>query len=628
MPRAIDRLTYTVPEQLCAIITVGQLVTIPFRSSDIFGLVYALTDETPVTKSPLKPLSTIAIETPLCTKNDLDRMVWLADYHHIGLGIIANLMMPPLQKRKLAKQTLTPLLPVPLQSPALATIVDVYAEETTHGELLRQYIQGTTLILVPEQNTITDILQHLPPELQSTTVCWDSTLTQKEQFERWFRVRNAETNIVIGTRSSMFLPWQTLHTIIIDYEADENHKHFDQFPRYDVRDLALRYQRDYGANIVRLSAAPSTESYYRVHTGEWRFGNGESQKTDTIPTPIAENIRHITTRPGIEIVDMRDERRAKNFELFADRSSTAMIHTTDDVFIFTPRRGYASSVGCHDCGLVFECPTCKRPLIYHESTRTLRCHYCKHSQPMALTCPACQSVAVQLNGIGTELVEKTVRALLPPTRHHDIIRIDGDKDETGPKHSGTKKIIIGTQKAIPAVNWDRTGLIIVLGLDSILGLPELLATEQVWYRLLQFAYRRRETSQLLVQTYHKEQLVFRSLLEPDRFYRTELGNRKQFQYPPYSGLIRYIVSGLSEQECNQTAAKLRVELQQKLTVGGLSATMDGPFTMNPPIYRGRYSTVIIVKYHGAKWQESARTIHAALVTPCVIDPCPLSLLSP
>jgi primosomal protein N' (replication factor Y) len=326
---------------------------------------------------------------------------------------------------------------------------------------------------------------------------------------------------------------------------------------------------------------------------------------------------------------MREERRAKNFAFFAEDVSTAIASETGDVYIFVPRRGFATSVGCHDCGYSFQCKKCERALIYHDDTRTLRCHYCSIAEPMTLSCPRCHSVVVDMRGGGTELVEKTIQMLLSQQNTHEIIRIDGDTEEINISSSIKPKIIIGTQRAIPLVDWDNTNLIILTGLDDILGLPELHATENVWYNTLDVLYHRKESSQIYIQTYHTEHVVFKSFTEPDRLYRTELNIRKQFSYPPYSDqLIRYIVSATDIQTAEKLGIELRHELEQKLTISNFFAKIDGPISMSPTIYRGLYRFVLIGKYTGADWQHTLSTLHRSLVTPCTIDPNPITLLSP
>jgi primosomal protein N' len=234
-----------------------------------------------------------------------------------------------------------------------------------------------------------------------------------------------------------------------------------------------------------------------------------------------------------------------------------------------------------------------------------------------------------MRGGGTELVEKTIQMLLSQQNTHEIIRIDGDTEEINISSSIKPKIIIGTQRAIPLVDWDNTNLIILTGLDDILGLPELHATENVWYNTLDVLYHRKESSQIYIQTYHTEHVVFKSFTEPDRLYRTELNIRKQFSYPPYSDqLIRYIVSATDIQTAEKLGIELRHELEQKLTISNFFAKIDGPISMSPTIYRGLYRFVLIGKYTGADWQHTLSTLHRSLVTPCTIDPSPITLLSP
>ena len=299
--------------------------------------------------------------------------------------------LPPLQKNKIKKMLLKKIKNSQIKSDRKTKIAfEQYKDESEHRTQLTKHIKNRTLVVVPEVNLIDEVKQLLPLKLQEKIVVWHSELSEKQQFENWMQIRNQKKEIIIGTRSAIFLPLDGFKSIIIDYEHDENHKHWDQTPPFHIKDIVEKL------NIAStlLSFSPSAATYYHVHKKNYR-GNLK-----------------LTIARDAQTVEMHAERLSGNYGALAEETKQAITDAKQDIFIYVNRLGFATSVGCNDCGHLEECLSCKNALVYHEKTLTLHCHYCRTQKPMILVCPKCQSSLTKLYGAGTEFIEKEVRRIL------------------------------------------------------------------------------------------------------------------------------------------------------------------------------------------------------------------------
>lgn len=611
LPKHCQAFDYTVPAELTSSIVSGQLVTIPFRRSIVFGVVVSVASVDADT-SHLKPISSIVHTMPLLSDTHLSLIDTVSHWYGIAPATAAKMLLPPLQKRKLAKITLAPFEAKRKNTARPQSHFFHYTNPIEHQTFLTKSIHGNTLILVPEVNLIDEVMGLLPASLQSKTMTFHSALSQKELFERWFSIRNNEYHIVIGTRGSVFLPFMKLDTILVDYEHDENHKHWDQAPRFHAKDVSYLLNDLYGATVYLGSFTPSIESYFHAH------------KKNYIEDTNSQPLKPITE---VTIVDMRDERRAKNFNLFAETVNKAIHETAGDIFLFINRKGFATSIGCNDCGFKETCPTCKLPLIYHDQDKTLRCHYCGTQKKLLTRCPTCSSPMVELRGAGTELIETYVRDGMSNRPEYGVTRIDGDQTHlTFPPTS--RRIIVGTEMALHYIRWEQTTLIVFLDIDKQLALPEFRSGDHVWHRIQEVLYRKNPAATFFIQTFHPASLVLRSLKEPDRFYRTELNSRQALGYPPYQYLVRYMYAGPTFADTATEANKLFARLSQKLTTEQKSIILHRPIEMHPHYYRGAYWLVILARLPPLTWQQDITFLNTELSDGWKIDPNPISLLSP
>lgn len=612
LPKQLAFFDYAVPENMAGVLRPGQLVAVPFRSRPQLGIILELRDGE---DASLKSIENILHEAPILPGVQMSILPILAAWYGVSLSVVARLMLPPLQKKKLRDMKLAPLSAQEKKKPSLP-LYQYYTNEEDHAAFLREGATGTALILQPTMEHLERARSLLPKD----ALVWHGELSEKEKFSAWRAVRNGEARVILGTRSAVFLPFPALDRVIVDAEHDENHKSWDSAPRYHAKDLAALLAERFGAALHLASFSPSVDAYHAIFAGEYRQANTEE-------TPKKTERLFVSPAMLPKVIDMRDERKKKNYSLFADGTADAILSATGDVFLFLNRIGFATSVGCNDCGNILRCPSCRLPFVYEEAIRSLVCHYCGVREPFPLSCPVCASPVVQLRGAGTELAERDVRRLLGDAPR-DIVRIDSTSPQRLQADSGKPRVIVGTEMAFPAVRWDKTSLSVFLDIDKQMALPEFRAVERAWHLIEETRYRLPTDGQLIIQTFNPDHHLFRSLKEPDRLYRTELSTRKTLGYPPYAYLTRAILGKASETDAAREAAELAKAVSALLTEAKKPIILHPPIETHPKRLRGLYSHVLVARLEIHRWQEDLPWLNAQFPDEWKIDPNPLSLLAP
>lgn len=610
LPKHLSEFDYSVPAELEAKIKPGQLVTIPFRKSEIFGLVLKHESSSPIDTN-IKSITSIVNEEPFLNESQIQFLQTISQWYEVSLATLLKMSLLPLQKNKLKKINLSRNTYHITRTKLPKPHYFFYHDQIQHKKHLLSNIKGQALILVPEIHLIDEVRQLLPIKLQKQTVVWHSELSQKQKFSRWLEIRNQEKNIIIGTRGAVFLPFQNLQSIIIDYEHEENHKHWDQAPRFHAKDVAKLLAKTYGAKLNLMSYSPSCESYFHIHK------NNYQQKQ---APPIYKG-----RLGGVTLVDIQTEHRAGNYSIFSGQAEEAIIDSKNDVFLFLNRLGFATSISCESCGHMDKCNKCGSPLVYHEKTQTLHCHYCHTEKNLALTCPKCSGTMTKLKGKGIQFVEKEVERMFDKTK--EIIRIDSDRKEDLP-YSKKPRIIIGTEMAFHYIKWDKTDTIIFLDIDRQLQIPEFKTEEHVWHLIQEVNFRKKAKAQFLIQTFNPKHLIFRSLDEPDRFYRTDLNYRRSLGYPPYNYLVRYFYGHGDIRVARKESDRLYSTFKQALTKAQKKAIITGPIEMHPRYYRRKFWYNILVKLDAKTWQEDLIFLNSFVPQSWRVDPRPISILSP
>ncbi len=396
------------------------------------------------------------------------------------------------------------------------------------------------LFLVPEIALTTQLTRRLQKVFGDKVIIYHSRFTDNERVDIWRRLLTCEEPcVVIGARSSIFLPFSRVGIVIVDEEHEGSYKQFDPAPRYNARDAAIVLARMHGAKTLLGSATPSVESYYKTEIGKW--------------ARVELNSRYEGAElPEIEIVDMTlARRRGDATGTFA--SSTielvnAALSRKEQVILFHNRRGYAPMVRCKQCAWTPKCEHCDVSLTAHRYINQLVCHYCGAVYPMPTLCPQCHEPAIEVVGYGTERVEDEVEQHFP-----DAKKLRMDLDTTRNKDSydtiiddfsaHKADILVGTQMVTKGLDFGGVSLVGILNADQLINFPDFRSAERSFNMLEQVSGRagRREGQKgmVVVQTAQPGHPVVSFLMAHDYkgFYAHEIAEREQFLYPPFTRMI-------------------------------------------------------------------------------------------
>ncbi len=606
MPKKISELDYLVPTHLIKDATVGQLINIQFRNRLVYGLITEFKEnETEEARGKLKLIENIVWDKPAITLKQLSFIIEISEFYNTPLGFVLQTCLPPLKKTKIKKIKISnadQMKPAVRKKPELI----FYSNKKERQKIIENLISttGQTLILVPEISAALNL--ELSTSIQ--TVIINADISEKEIFDLWFKIRTEEIKVVIGTRRSLFMPWNNLQTIIVDDESNPNYKSWDMAPRIQTREAAMMLAHAHGAQCILTTHTPSVESWYfaqhKVYTNQ-----------QEIPT--------FDTR--LKIIDMKEERRGRNYGFLSLELEDAIANCgAGDIFLFLNRKGSSAYVGCRDCSYVAKCSQCSRGLVYHENTRTLDCHFCNLKNKMFLTCPKCHLANMVMYGVGTQSLEKELNKNNKSNKK--IIRIDSDTVSVYDKDFTGDKIIIGTQIAWDKINWDKIKLMAFVDADSSLFIPEYKMAENLWAQLRNAQFHLLPKTNLLIQTGHIDHHIFSSLSNPQRFYDKELQERKSFAYPPFSYLIR-LYNGEKTQETSRMAALHLFEHLRGLTNDRHDITISNPLPFSPSYSRGMYWHGIIVKVSFEKYKQLTKFLAQNIPENWKFDPNPNNLLS-
>lgn len=397
------------------------------------------------------------------------------------------------------------------------------------------------LYMLPEIALTTQLISRLQVYFGERVSVYHSRYSVHERIEVWNNVlqNQSKAQLIVGARSSLFLPFANLGLCIVDEEHEPSFKQFNPAPRYHARDAIIMLANQVKAKVLLGSATPSLESYYNAVNGKYglvhlkeRYGN--------------------VLMPEISLVDLKDKQRKKRMTgHFSDTLTEAIQETLqngEQVILFQNRRGFAPIVECLTCGTAPQCPNCDVSLTYHKHRDQLRCHYCGFNMAMTIDCQACGSPTLDPKGFGTEQIEIEARALFPEV---NIARMD--QDTMRAKHAHAKLIdafeqeqvqmLIGTQMLAKGLDFRKVGLVGVLKADSLLNFPDFRAHERSFQLLSQVAGRAGRTQkrgQVLIQTYNPYHQILQQVSQHDyeAMYEQELEDRYQFKYSPYHRAIR------------------------------------------------------------------------------------------
>jgi len=459
-------------------------------------------------------------------------------------------------------------------------------------ELIQEAIDRgeQVLYLLPEIALTTQIIVRLQKIFGDDIAVYHSRLNNNERVELWKQIISGK-KIILGARSSLFLPFKNLRLIIVDEEHDTSFKQMDPAPRYNARDAAIYLANLCGAKVLLGTATPSVETYF--NTTQNKYGLVE----------MPERFGGIKM-PEVVLVDLKEETKKKTMKgLFSSVLLTELeeaLGRNEQAILFQNRRGYAPTFMCGDCGWHSQCTQCDVGLTLHMFTNNLRCHYCGYQIPVPKSCPACGNMKLAQSGYGTEKVEDELKIYLPEAR---IGRMDFDTAKG--KHSLSRiindfeehriDILVGTQMVTKGLDFDNVGIVGVLSADHILQFPDFRSNERGFQLITQVsgrAGRKHKQGKVLVQTYNTTHPVLDEVLHNDfqSFFLRELDERHSFDYPPYHRLIELTVKHIKADILNE-ATKVLI----KILKDNLGKRVLGPAVPGIPRVRNQYILKILIK---------------------------------
>ena len=425
-------------------------------------------------------------------------------------------------------------------------------------ELIDQYLKKgkQVLYLLPEIALTIHLINRLKKHFGKNLSVYHSKYNTNERVEVWNNVLNncSKAQLVVGVRSSVYLPFKDLGLVVIDEEHDSSYRQFDPAPRLQARDSAIMLANIFKAKTLLGTATPSIESMHNVKVGKYGFVYLSKRYTNFLP-------------PIIELIDIKDKQHRKRMNgHFSDILIEEMTNTLSQgkqVLLFQNRRGYAPIVQCMHCGTVPQCPHCDVSLTFHHSSNQLRCHYCGYAIPMPKTCIACGSVDLKTKGFGTEQISKELEVLFPQ------VAIDRmDQDTTNGKYGYEKilakfeqqetQILVGTQMISKGLDFENIGLVGVMNADALIHSPDYRAYERSFQLLLQVSGRAGRSAQrgkVLIQTYNPQHPVIQQVLQNDfkGMYQNQIEERQSFSYPPFVQMIKITLKHTNFNRTNEGA---------------------------------------------------------------------------
>ncbi len=435
-------------------------------------------------------------------------------------------------------------------------------------DLIQQAINSGSqvLYLLPEIALTTQIVVRLQRVFGDTMGIYHSKFSDNERVEVWKGVVSGQYQFVVGVRSAVFLPFDNLGLIIVDEEHETSYKQHDPAPRYHARDVAIMLAHWQQAKVLLGSATPSLETYYQAKQGRYglvelfqRFGDA--------------------TLPTITLVNVQQEKKQKTMK---NEFSSALLgaleanmERKEQSILFQNRRGYSPYMQCEDCDWTAECPNCAVSLTYHQRDAELRCHYCGHKESVPRLCPTCGSTKVKTIGFGTEKLEDQLQIFFPQSR---VLRMDLDTTRAKNAYQqiiqefegGQVDILVGTQMITKGLDFDNVSLVGIFDADRLIHFPDFRATERAFQMITQVSGRagRRAGRQgtVLIQTSNPQQPVLQKVIDNNYkgLYEEELKERQDFNYPPFSRLIKLTIRHTDRAISHQAAQRLAAELTDAL----------------------------------------------------------------
>lgn len=453
------------------------------------------------------------------------------------------------------------------------------------------------LFLAPEIALASQLTKRLAKKFGTKDVAiWHSSISDGERYDVWQKLYKDEIKILAGARSAVFAPLKNIGLIIIDEEHEGAYKQTTPAPRYDARTVARKLSEFHNCPLLLGSATPDIATYYRAVNS----GNLFELKKRYNDAKV----------PPVTVINMQEHGRAAYRNVLSMPLQTEIKETLSkgqQVILLINRRGFSTFTQCQACGHVIQCPNCAIPMIWHSKDQMLKCHYCNHAEYFPDVCPECGSDAFKNSGTGTQKIEQYVKELFP---ENNVERIDSDILVRKGEHirllekfqRGDIDILVGTQMIAKGLDNPNVTLVGVISADASFNLPDFRASERGFQLLTQVAGRagRGEfAGKVLFQTYNPDFYALESAKSQNyrEFYDTEIAAREEFDYPPFSQIIRLILSSQNNFRAEKSAQEIALRLCIMIEKYGISERLDilGPTPCVIERINGQYRFQILIK---------------------------------
>lgn len=461
------------------------------------------------------------------------------------------------------------------------------------------------LYLVPEIALTTQLTSRLKRIFGKRLGVYHSKFSDAERVEIWNNVLlNKTYDVVIGVRSSVFLPFRQLGLVIVDEEHENSYKQYDPAPRYNARNAAIVLASMHGAKTLLGTATPALESYYNSQNGKYGY--------------VALNQRYQEIElPDILIADTKEAYRKKEMEghltpLLSDKITKAL-NNNEQIILFQNRRGYAPFLECKGCAYVPKCKNCDVSLTVHKFSNKLTCHYCGYTENIPSVCPVCKTPGLVDKGFGTEKIEQEIQEAFPGAK---VARMDLDTTRSKKGYDkiisdfelGKVDILVGTQMVTKGLDFERVSLVGILNADNLLNFPDFRAHERAYQLMAQVsgrAGRKNKRGTVVLQTSNPTHPVIGQVLRNDytAMFNTQCDERRQFSYPPYFRLIEITLRHRDSSTLNHAAEEFGVNMRKIFGTRVLGPTI-------PPVSRiqNMYIKQILLKIETTASAEKAKQI--------------------
>ncbi|MCC6643381.1 primosomal protein N' [Candidatus Peregrinibacteria bacterium] len=594
-------LTYSIPKD--AEIRTGLMAEVNLRGKTTRGLIWKIHDQEPKFKT--KPLEKILHGSISLSPTQLKLLEFISEYYFCPAYKALKLFFPAIFFSRKKGLTLEPLESVRQTAP-LKELFPLTEDQKKALEQINNSAKNTillhgitgsgkteiyrrltlplvengqqVLILVPEISLTPQTVQNFQKQFGKNIAIIHSRLTPKKKLDYLAGIYQQKYQIVIGSRSAIFSPFQKLGLIIIDEEHEDSYKQ-DQAPRYHARDLAekiLQLENNPHLKLILGSATPSIETFFQAEQKNYQLVELPKR------LPIEEKAHPL---PTIHLIDLREELKKKNLSIFSELLQVKMterLQKKEQIIIFLNRRGAASALLCRDCGHTETCPDCEVSLTYHNRlniegsylpAERLICHQCGKIYRLPTNCSNCQGTRIKYIGLGTQKIEEELQKLFPAAK---ILRADRDTTKTQDDFENLYQtfrdsqadILIGTQMIGKGLHLPNVTLVGIVLADTSLTIPDFRSAEKTFQLLTQVSGRsgRSKPGEVVIQTYSPENYAIQNTLKQDfhNFYQTEIQERQHHGLPPFQKLIKLTIEDEDKEKAFLISHQLHQDLEKFL----------------------------------------------------------------